>query len=134
VRDLAGVPGQRQALLAEQRPLRLTAGVPLAVLVDGESGSGSEVLAAAFKEYQLATLIGQKSAGSVGIAQTRQLSDGSAVQITTSKLVTPSGGQLDRVGVQPDETVGLTVADLESGRDPQRDRSVQLLGERLGRS
>ena len=126
--------GQRQPILAEQRPLRLTSGVPLAVLIDGESGSASEVLAASFKEYQLATLIGQKTAGSVGIAVSRSLSDGSEVLITVSKLVTPSGGQIDKLGVQPDESVTLAARDLESGRDPQRERAVQVLRQRLGAS
>ena len=125
--------GQRQGIFAEQRPFRLAANTPVVVLIDGDTSSGAEVLAAALREYQLATLIGQKTAGSVGIATSRPLSDGSAVQLTINKLVSPSGAQLDRVGVQPDEAIPLTAVDLEAGRDPQRDRAVQVLVQRSGR-
>src|SRR6266513_3412597 len=62
-------------IFAEQRPFVVKA--PLVVLIDGDSGSGSEILAAAFKEYQLAALVGQKTAGAVGSANTRPRSDGS---------------------------------------------------------
>lgn len=125
--------GQRQGIFADQRPFRLPPNTPLAVLVDGDTGSGAEVLAAAVKEYQLGSLIGQRTSGSVGIATTRQLSDGSAVQLTISKLTSPGGAQLDRVGVQPDEEVPLAAEDLAAGRDPQRDRAAQILTQRIGR-
>jgi carboxyl-terminal processing protease len=121
--------GQREAIFAEQRPFSVKA--PLVVLVDSDTGSGSEILAASFKEYQLASLVGQKTAGSVGIANARQLSDGSTVQLTVRRLLTPSGAQLDRLGVQPDEKVALSAQDLEQGQDPQRDLAVQLLRQRL---
>lgn len=121
--------GQREGIMSEPRQLSVRA--PLVVLIDGDSGSGSEILAAALQEYQLATLVGQKSAGSVGIANGRQLSDGSVVQLTVRRLLSASGAQLDRVGVQPDEIMPLTAEDLEAGRDPQRDRAVQLLRERF---
>jgi carboxyl-terminal processing protease len=121
--------GDRQALLAEQRPFLVRA--PLVLLVDGDAGSGSEVLAAAFKEYQLATLVGQTTAGSVGIATTRQLSDGSTVQLTVSRLTSPSGAVIDGQGVQPDEIVGLSARDLETGRDPQLDQAKLVLRQRL---
>jgi carboxyl-terminal processing protease len=121
--------GDRQPLLAEQRPFLVRA--PLVMLVDGDSGSGSEVLAAAFKEYQLATVVGQNTAGSVGIATTRPLSDGSTVQLTISRLTAPSGAVLDEQGVQPDQVVGLSARDLETGRDPQLDQAKLLLRQRL---
>jgi carboxyl-terminal processing protease len=121
--------GQREAIFAEQRPFSIKA--PLVVLVDGDTGSGSEILAASFREYQLALLVGQKTAGSVGIANTRQLSNGSTVQLTVRRLLSASGAQLDRLGVQPDEAVTLSAQDLEAGQDPQRDEAVKLLRERL---
>jgi carboxyl-terminal processing protease len=122
--------GQREAIFSDaSRPFVIKA--PLVVLVDGDSGSGSEILAVALKEYQLATLVGQNTAGSVGIANTQQLSDGSTVQVTTRRLFSPAGATLDKQGVQPDEVVALAPQDLEQGRDPQRDRAVQLLRQRL---
>jgi carboxyl-terminal processing protease len=101
------------------------------VLIDGDSGSGSEILASALREYQLATLVGRKTAGSVGIATPQQLSDGSTVQVTVRRLLSASGATLDRVGVEPDVVVELSPRDLEQGRDPQRDRAVQILRQRI---
>jgi carboxyl-terminal processing protease len=124
--------GQREAIFAEQRPLQPSK-LPLVVLIDGDSGSGSEILAASLREYQLASLVGQKSAGSVGLANGLPLSDGSTIQVTVRRLLSPSGVQLDRVGVQPDEAVPLTAEDLETGRDPQRDRALAVLKQRLSR-
>lgn len=121
--------GQRETISAEQRPFIVRA--PLVVLVDGDSGSGSEVLASAFQGYQLAPIVGQRTAGSVGIANVRQLSDGSTVQVTVRRLLSASGGQLDRVGVQPDQPATLTIQDLEAGRDPQRDQAIEVLRQRL---
>jgi len=121
--------GQREAIFGQARAFTVKA--PLVLLVDGDTGSGAELLAAAFKEYQTATLVGQRTAGSVGIATTRPMSDGSTVQVTVRRLLSASGGQLDRIGVQPDEAVTLTAQDLEAGRDPQRDHAAQLLRQRL---
>jgi carboxyl-terminal processing protease len=124
--------GQREAIFAEPRPLQPTK-LPLVTLIDGDSGSGSEILAASLREYQLSALVGQRSAGSVGLANTLPLSDGSSLQVTVRRLLSPSGTQLDRVGVQPDEMVPLTAEDLEAGRDPQRDRAVAVLKQRMAR-
>ena len=54
------------------------------------------------------------------------------LQLTVRRLVSANGTQINRVGVTPDETIPLTTQDLESGRDPQRDRALQLLRQRLG--
>jgi carboxyl-terminal processing protease len=123
--------GQREAIVAERRPFRVQA--PLVLLIDGDSGSASEVLASAFSEYRLAGLVGQRSAGSVGIASVRPLSDGSNLQVTVRRLLSPSGATLDKVGVEPDVQVALTAQDLEGGRDPQRDQALRLLRERMVR-
>ena len=117
--------GSRELLNAEGRPA--IPRTPLVVLVDKETASGAEILAAALREYGIAPLVGATTAGSVGIANAQQLSDGSAVQLTIRRLVTPSGAQLDRVGVQPDVPVELTIADLERGEDPQLMRALELL-------
>ena len=79
----------------------------------------------------MATIVGTNSAGSVGIAQVHDLPDGSAVQITERRLLTPSGARLDRVGVKPDIEVVTTVTDLESGKDPPLERAVQVIKDKV---
>lgn len=117
--------GDQEPIVAPGRPGQ--ARFPFVVLVDHETSSGAEVLAAAIKEYQVAPLVGTKTAGSTAIAIPQQLSDGSAVQLTVRRLVSPSGAAIDGQGVQPDVEVDLTVDDLQRGEDPQFLRAVELL-------
>ena len=64
---------------------------PLAVLINGDSASASEILAGAIKDYKYGTLIGTTTFGK-GIVQTIfPLEDGDAVKLTTAKYFTPNG-------------------------------------------
>ncbi|MBI4494247.1 MAG: PDZ domain-containing protein [Chloroflexi bacterium] len=120
---------ERAPLVAQD--VRLVGDVPLAVLIDGESTSGAEILSAALREYRQAVLVGERTAGNVAVAEEHPLPDGSAIQLTVRRFLGPSGGQLDRVGVQPDLAVPMTDADLAAGRDPQLDKAVEVLQDRL---
>jgi len=118
--------GQRPApILATGQALEPR--LPTVLLVDGETGSGAEVLAAAVREYGVADLVGVRTAGRVGIATTMGLPDGSAAQVTTQRILTPSGARLDGVGLEPDESVDIAVEDWVQGRDPQLARAVQRI-------
>jgi carboxyl-terminal processing protease len=118
--------GQPQMpIVATGQPLETQ--VPTVLLVDGETGSAAEVLAAALREYQVADLVGSPTPGRVGIATTLPLPDGSAAQVTWRRILTPSGGRLDGVGLVPDETVDLAFEDWVQGRDPQLTRAVERM-------
>ncbi|MCC6175428.1 MAG: PDZ domain-containing protein [Chloroflexi bacterium] len=120
-----GRDGQRQALNGQGRsPIGR---FPFVLLVDRETSSAAEILAAAIQEYQLGPVVGTRTAGSVAIAAPQPLSDGSAVQITIRRLVTPNGVQIDKRGVTPDVEVDRTVDDLQNGDDPQLLTAIQLL-------
>ena len=120
--------GQREPITASGRPA--IPRFPFVVLVDHETSAGAEVLAAAIHEYQVAPIVGMRTAGSVGLAVPQPLSDGSAVQLTIRRLVSPSGAAIDKQGVQPDIEADLTVDDLQRGDDPQFARAVELLAGR----
>lgn len=100
---------------------------PFVVLVDGETAAGAELLASAIKDYQIAPLVGVRTAGSVGLASPQPLSDGSAIQVTIRRLVSPSGTAIDKQGVQPDVPADLTLGDLQRGEDPQLLRAIELI-------
>jgi carboxyl-terminal processing protease len=117
--------GQQEPIVAPGRPA--IPRFPFVLLVDRETSSAAELLAAAIKEYQVAPIVGSRTAGSVGLASPQPLSDGSAIQITIRRLVAPSGASLDKQGVQPDVEANLTVDDLQRGEDPQLLRAVELL-------
>jgi carboxyl-terminal processing protease len=94
---------------------------PLAVLIDGNSGSASELFAATMQEYGRAQLIGEKTAGSVNGALESELPDGAALQYTV--VIAKTGKNhtvLDGVGVTPDQQVSGRPADILAGEsDPQ---------------
>lgn len=80
---------------------------PLAVLVDGNSASASEIYAGAIKDYGIGTIIGETTYGK-GITQRNFLfSDGSAMKLTTAKWFTPKGNNIHMKGIEPDLEVKL---------------------------
>jgi carboxyl-terminal processing protease len=117
--------GQQEPIVAPGRPA--IPRFPFVVIVDRETSSAAELLVAAIKEYQVAPIVGMRTAGSVGLASPQPLSDGSAIQITIRRLASPSGAAIDKQGVQPDFEANLTVDDLQRGDDPQLLRALELL-------
>lgn len=75
---------------------------PIAVLVDGNSASASEILAAALQDYELATIIGQNTYGKGSVQRLIRLSSGSYLKFTMEEYLTPHLHRVDGVGVQPD--------------------------------
>lgn len=76
--------------------------LPLAVLVDGNSASASEIFAGAVQDRNAGTIVGTTTYGK-GVVQTiRTMSDGSAFKITTNKYYTPGGTCIQDIGIEPD--------------------------------
>lgn len=80
--------------------------IPLAVLIDENSASASEITASALSENDRAALFGATSYGK-GIVQSLYVfpGDGAGMQLTTSAYYTPKGNSIHQVGVKPDFTV-----------------------------
>lgn len=76
-------------------------GVPIAVLINGQSASGSEVVAGALKDRGRAVLIGTQSYGKGSVQSVIRLGSG-ALKLTTAHYLTPSGHSIDEGGVVPD--------------------------------
>ena len=95
--------------------------VPMAVLVNGNSASASEVFSGALQDKKKAKLIGTKTFGK-GIVQTIfDLQDGSALKMTTSKYYTPSGRNIHGTGLEPDIKV-----ELDKSTVGQKDKNGKL--------
>lgn len=76
--------------------------MPLVVLINEGSASGSEIVAGCLQDYKRAVIVGMKSFGK-GVVQTViPLGDGSAVSLTTCKYFTPAGKEIQGKGVVPD--------------------------------
>lgn len=101
------------------------AGMKTVVLINGGSASASEILSGALHDYQLATLIGEKSFGKGSVQQLFELSGGSAVKVTIAKWITPNGKNLNKEGLVPDIEVKLTEDDIKSEKDPQMEKALE---------
>ena len=80
---------------------------PMAVLVNGNSASASEIFAGAIKDYGIGTLVGTTTYGKGIVQKIYPLSDGTAVKLTVSKYYTPNGNNIHGTGIEPDVTVEL---------------------------
>lgn len=108
---------------------------PLAVLVNGNSASASEIFAGAIKDYGLGTLVGTQTFGKGIVQKVYPLSDGTAVKLTVSKYYTPKGNNIHGIGIAPDVEVELD-ADVANAitipeeKDNQLQKAVEILTEK----
>lgn len=79
----------------------------LAVLVNENSASASEIFAGAVQDHGVGTIVGTTTYGKGVVQELRQLSDGSAVKLTVSNYYTPNGNSINKVGIKPDVEVKL---------------------------
>lgn len=82
--------------------------MPLAVIVNGNSASASEIFAGAVKDYGIGTIVGTTTYGKGVVQSIRQLSDGSAVKLTIANYYTPKGNSINKTGIRPDVEVELS--------------------------
>jgi len=75
---------------------------PMAVLINGNSASSSEIFAGAIRDYKYGTLIGTTTFGKGIVQSIRQMADGSAFKLTTAKYYTPNGENIQDEGIDPD--------------------------------
>jgi len=93
--------------------------IPMAVLVDKGSASGSEVMAGALQDQKRAVIIGTATFGKGAVNIFRELSNGGALYVTIARWLTPNGRQIEGQGLTPDMEVVLTQDDIARGMDPQ---------------
>ena len=105
---------------------------PIVVIVDENTASAAEILAAALKESYGATVVGVKSYGKGKVQQVVSLIDGSMAKYTTGKWYTPNGENIDGIGITPDYTVRLDIEKDQDGKiinvnDTQLMKAIEIL-------
>lgn len=102
--------------------------IPLVVLINQGSASGSEIVAGAIQDHQRGTLVGMTSFGKGSVQNWIPLVDEEGmVRITFARWLTPNGRTIHEVGVVPDIEVELTQEDFQNEVDPQLEKAVELL-------
>ena len=108
--------------------------LPIVILQDEFSASGSELLAAALQENGRATVMGTDSFGKGTVNHVRELSNGGAVYVSIARWLTPDRNLIEGRGVIPDIVVEFTLEDIEAERDVQVERAVEFLREAASQS
>lgn len=102
--------------------------VPIVILINSGSASASEILAGALRDNRKdVQIVGETSFGKGSVQELIPVNSATKVKITVAHWLTPSGKQIDKVGIAPDIEVKLTASDLEKKRDPQMDKALELL-------
>ena len=108
--------------------------IPLAVLVNENSASASEIFAGAVKDYGIGTIVGTTTYGKGVVQSVRQLADGSAVKLTVSNYFTPKGNNINKVGIQPNVEVKLSTEllnkkEITHEEDNQLQEALKVLND-----
>ena len=105
--------------------------IPTVILINEGSASASEILAGALRDNRELTLIGEKTFGKGSVQQLIDLPGGSSVKITVAKWLTPKGDYIMEKGISPDVEVKMTNDDYENKRDPQLDKAMEIIKEKI---
>ena len=100
---------------------------PVAVLVDQGSRSAAELTPAALQEARRGIVVGERTGGSVLIAQETNLPDGGRLTLSRADFVTAGGMRLEKRGVTPDVAAPRTVAQRRAGDDPTLEAAIAAL-------
>jgi carboxyl-terminal processing protease len=100
---------------------------PLAILINGGTGSAAEICAAGFQDADAAELFGVRSSGRCLASQFVKLKHGFRLQAVFGDLIRANGKRIEHVGVKPDVIVKQDAAKLSKGRDTVLDAAVNYL-------
>ncbi len=102
--------------------------IPLAVLVNGNTASASEIYAGAVQDYGVGTIVGTTTYGKGVVQSIRSLGDGSAIKLTVANYFTPLGNNINHKGITPDVEVEQPE---DSETDVVLEEATELIKEEL---
>ena len=99
---------------------------PTVLLVDGTSASASEILSGALKDNKKAVLVGTKTFGKGLVQQIVPMPNGTGLNVTVAKYLTPNGTDIHKKGINPDYEVAYTFSDLKKHNDTQLKKAEEI--------
>lgn len=106
--------------------------LPMVILINEGSASASEIFAGAIKDNRKdVVLVGQKSFGKGSVQELIPMNTHTSSKITVAKWLTPNGSHIDKVGITPDILVEYTEEDYKNKNDPQKDKAIEILKDKL---
>ena len=111
-------------------------GMPVVLLVNGNTANASEVVTGALRDYEIAQIVGENTYGK-GVAQSTfgiKPTEG-ALKVTVDNFYTPNGENINKIGIKPDYEVALTKDAVAGGyskdKDPQYKKALEVINEKL---
>lgn len=123
--------GDKQKIYGTSK--KATYNYPVAVIINEESASAAEILAAAFKETYGASIVGVHSYGKGTVQKTDDLNNGDTIKYTVQKWLTPKGNWLNKKGLTPTDEVTLSLGEQETlteENDLQLQKALDLISKK----
>jgi carboxyl-terminal processing protease len=114
--------GKRTDFTASDNGMALE--IPLVVLVNNYSASGSEILAGAIQDYHRGTIIGTRTLGKGTVNKLQKLSDGGSLYYSFARWYTPNGNMIEENGLEPDIIIQ---SGSENDGDIQLSKAIEIL-------
>lgn len=119
---------ETERVLKVNHKIKAETDIPLIVLINKGSASGSEIVAAAIKDYNRGELLGSTTFGKGVVQSVIPFQDGSAVSLTTARYYTPAGNYIHEKGVEPDTEISLDIkATEEESIDNQLEKALEKM-------
>ncbi len=101
--------------------------IPMAVLVNGNSASASEIYAGAVQDYGMGTIVGTQTYGKGVVQQIFDLGDGTSVKLTIAEYFTPDGRNINGEGITPDVEIEYEWDEADPEADNQLEKALEIL-------
>jgi carboxyl-terminal processing protease len=100
----------------------------VALLVNRHTASAAEMIVAFARENQLATIVGEKTAGRLLSATSVKVGNGFRLAMPTGAYYTWNGLVLEGTPIEPDELIEFNWRERRAGTDSQLDRTIESIG------